>query len=124
MSEDTDAMSPEQIESTLVFDTNERYPRDDRRTLAAEGIHECGERKVRIEYSLFIENSAHLHAQRYFIVDGEQRNEHRSEWEVSAGDAGYTVDHNGQELNEFITDNFQADPEIELTDAFEDMVDL
>jgi len=120
----TDAQS--EIDSTLVFDTDERYPTSPIRELVAEGIHERGERSVRVEYVLDteVEDEPKLTATRYYRLGGDRRNQDSGlTWSLTEQDDGaFIVDENGQELPAFIEDAFHADPEIEVGEAFDEMV--
>jgi hypothetical protein len=119
----TDAQS--EIDSTLVFDPDERYP-DDFYTLVAGGIHERGERSVRVEYVLNteVEDEPQLMTASYYRLNGDRRNEDSGlTWSLTEQDDGtFVVDCNGQELHAFIEDAFNIDPEIEVGAAFDEMV--
>jgi len=105
------------IESTLVFDTDDRFAGDDSRRLVAEGIHERGPRSVRTVYIL--EQDQRLLIRSYYRFAGDRRNQtNASEWTVSDG----TVEYNDQPLEDFIRDNFHADPEAVLGAEYDSMV--
>lgn len=107
------------IESTLVFDTDDRFGRDDPRTLIAEGIHEQvdGDRSIRTIY--YLEHEHRLLVRSYYRFAGERRNQvSASEWTVTDGE----VEYNGQSLEDFIHDNFHADPEAALGEEYDSMV--
>jgi len=107
----------EDIESTLVFDTDDRYDYDDDRRLVAEGIHERGPRAVWKVYIL--EDETRLLIRSYYHFAGGRRNQSSaSEWTVSDG----TVEYNDQPLEDFIRDNFHADPEAVLGAEYDSMV--
>jgi len=100
-----------EIESILVFDPDDRFARDDDRRLVAEGIHESkrGPRSVRTVYIL--EDEQRLLVRSYYRYARERRNQtSASEWTVSDG----AVEYNNQPLEDFIRDNFHADPEAVL----------
>jgi len=106
------------IESTLVFDTDQRYGLDVSRELIAEGIHERGLRSIRTEY---IREGDTLLIRSHYRYERERLNEARvGEWTISDG----LIEYNGQELDEFIHDNFHADPEAALGEEFESMVSI
>jgi len=119
----TDAQT--EINSTLAFDPDGRYP-DDFYTVLAEGIHERGNRSVRVEYVLDteVEGEPKLTATRYYRLGGDRRNEDSGlTWSLTEQDDGtFVVDCNGQELHAFIEDAFNIDPEIEVGAAFDEMV--
>jgi len=107
------------IESTLVFDTDERFGHDDPRELIAEGIHERedGSRSIRTIY--YLENEQRLLVRSYYRFAGERRNQtSASEWTVTDGQ----VEYNGQYLEDFIQDHFHADPEAALGEEYDSMV--
>lgn len=107
-----------EIESTLVFDTDERFTGfDDPRELIAEGIHEReqGKRSIRTEY---IRDEDRLLVRSHYRYGRDRRNQSIDEWTISNG----SVEYNGQELDKFIHDNFHADPEAALGEEYESMV--
>jgi hypothetical protein len=113
-----------QIISTLTFDTDERFRDYEPYRLLAEGIHERGERSVRVTYVLDteVDDERQLIVKRFFRIGGERKNQGSAEtwdltWNGGLGD-GYTVDYNGQSLQAFIRDEFESDPEVELGEAF------
>lgn len=112
-----------ETDSTLTFETDERFPNSPIYELVAEGIHERGERSVRVAYVLDTEIESILSVTRYYRVGGERVNEDSGvEWSLTETHDGYTVDYNGQTLREFVRDNFEADPETETGEAFDSMV--
>jgi|APHM01.1.fsa_nt_gi hypothetical protein len=108
--------SSDEIENTLVFDTETRFKGHDPRTLVAEGVHEHGKRSVRTAYIL---EESSLYVRRYYRYEGERLNQYSgTPWSVTNG----TVDYNGQELRQFIKANFHADPEALMTEDYESHV--
>jgi len=107
------------IESTLVFDVDDRFGRDDPRELIAEGIHEQedGDRSMRTIY--YLEHEQRLLVRSYYRFAGERRNQvSASEWTVTDGQ----VEYNGQSLEDFIEDHFHADPHAALGEEYDSMV--
>ena len=123
MAEDNNAMSEEQTESTLVFDV-ERYADYELFERVAEGVHERGNRKVEYIYDLDTETDEtvlRVHA-RYYL-NGDLKNESGYTETYVVEDAIVQHAGTGYELEQFVQDNFEADPEVTLTDEFESMVD-
>jgi hypothetical protein len=122
-------MMQEQIESTLVFDVDHYDADRDPRERIAEGVHERGDRKVERLYDLDTEEferyggAKKLRCHARYYVDGELKNQtgrmHQTHDVVDG-----IVQHDGveSELHEFIKANFSNDPELELTEVFEDYV--
>jgi len=124
MQQNTGDTADAQIESTLVFDTDERYPDDPTLSLIAEGTHERGDRLVRVEFAHY-ENEYGDHElweTRYYVYNGERKNESVLSHELSETGDGYVVEQNGQPINEFITDSFNTNPRVALTETFDDMM--
>lgn len=111
----TDQDQEEQIESTLVYDT-EKYDEHEPYERVAEGIHERGRRKMEYIYDIDHEGAeTTLRVYTRYYLDGELENE-------SCGSAGAYPVRDSQDLHEFIEDNFNADPEVSLGDEWESMV--
>lgn len=104
------------IQSTLTFDIKQD---GESANIIAEGSHKRGSRKVSYVYA---RDSEQLTVAAFYYLGGELRNESfkSQSWDVSDG----CVDYNGQDIRQFVRDNFHADPEITLTDEFESMVDI
>ena len=118
----TQDITADDIDSTIVFDTDNRFAPYEDRDLHAEGVHERGNRKVVISYVLEddADHDSMLRVHEKFYLDGELQNEHEGgTWPVNDGEVQHGP---GHELDQFISDNFHADPELTLTEAFESMV--
>jgi hypothetical protein len=105
------------IESTLVFDTDNRFKPFDEGELIAEGIHEYDNSSIRTMYT---QKDDLLVVTRFYRYNGEPLNQREESWSLT----DTTVDYNGQQLRPFIEANFYADPVISLTDEFQSFVDL
>jgi hypothetical protein len=123
MAEDNNAMAEEQIESTLVFDV-EHYNDYEPFVRVAEGIHERGDRKVEYLYNLDTEtDETVLRVQTRYYLDNELKNESGRDTQTYVVEDGVVQHAQGYELEQFIEDNFEVDPEVVLRDEFESMVD-
>jgi hypothetical protein len=114
-----------EIKSTLVFDV-EHYADYEPRERIAEGVHECGRRKVEILYDLDREGrETRLRVHTKYYLKNELQNESQQgygrgeSYRVEDG----VVPHSGEDIETFVRSNFEVDPEIVLTDEFESMVD-
>jgi len=105
------------IESTLVFDTDNRFKPFDEGELIAEGIHEYDNSSIRTMYS---QEDDLLVVTRFYRYNDELLNQREECWSLT----DTTVDYNDQQLRPFIEDNFYADPVISLTDEYQSFVDL
>jgi hypothetical protein len=119
----TDEQKP--TESTLIFTPDERYPNSPIYELVAEGIHERGERSVRAEYVLDteVEDEPQLLEKRYYRIDGERRNQDSGiSWSLSEDGDTFVVDDTGEALRDFVESSFHSDPDVEVGEAFDEMV--
>ncbi len=105
------------IESTLVFDTDNRFKPFDEKELIAEGIHEYDSYSIRTMYT---QEDDLLVVTRFYRYNDEPQNQREECWSLT----DTTVDSNGQQLQPFIEANFYADPVISLTDEYQSFVDL
>lgn len=113
--------SKRQIKSKLEFGIN-HYQEYEQYERIAVGVHELGNRKVEYIYDLETRNDkvTLLLRCRYYL-DEELKNE-SSPSETYLVKDGIVQHGAGYELEEFVRDNFNTDPEVTITAEFEDMV--
>jgi hypothetical protein len=91
----------------------------DEENTIAEGYHEAGDRRVEVEYSRIEGGVAVDFA---YFEDGEQVAEADGSVTVRDGEISGGFWH-GQSVDQFIGNHFNADPEAELGEIFDDVVD-
>lgn len=112
----------ETVDSTLVFDVDQ-YLEHEPFERAAEGVHERGERQVRLLYDLDTEtDETVLRVIREYYLGGDLEKETGSDTETYRVEGGIVQNGPGYELERFIEDHFETDPGVVLTEEFETIV--